>query len=443
MANDIAISLTNVSKVFKRYHRPMDRLQELLLPGSPRSEEFWALRDINLEIKKGETVGIVGRNGSGKSTLLQIIAKTLQPTTGDVLVKGRVSALLELGSGFNPEFTGRQNVFFNGRVLGLSQIEVETKFDQIAAFADIGSFIDQPVKTYSSGMFVRLGFAVAVHVEPEVFIVDEALAVGDIVFQHKCMRRIKTLMDSGVTTLFVSHDANAVKTLCKTAFMLEGGKCYTSGLPNDVFIEYMKMTTQIELAQSDGDSLKSEGLRTSHLDNSQDPKGSSKSKANSSRRGSGRATIEQVQIFHENGDLAITSPVFEFNEKISLVARVYAHTSLEDFILGFFVCDKNGNELIGSNTKEENVAIGLLKSTDQLTVEFSFRLPLKAGGYSLTVAGAESYTNITCDWLDNVTVFKVQMPQSGKNIAASVDIPMQVSVEKIEAGKNKNAAILT
>ncbi len=201
MSEELAISLRGVSKCFKRYDRPVDRLKELLIPGKSRAQEFWALRDIDLDVPKGQTLGIVGRNGSGKSTLLQIIAGTLTPTTGMVQVNGRVSALLELGSGFNPEFTGRQNVFFNGQLLGLTKGEVEERFDEIAGFADIGDFIDQPVKTYSSGMFVRLAFAVAVHVDPEVLIVDEALAVGDGVFVHKCMARIKSFRDEGGTIL--------------------------------------------------------------------------------------------------------------------------------------------------------------------------------------------------------------------------------------------------
>ena len=433
MTDNTAISLTDVSKVFRRYSRPVDRLKEIVLPGKRRAEDFWALQNINLEIPKGETIGIIGRNGSGKSTLLQIIVGTLQPTSGNVSVNGRVSALLELGSGFNPEFTGRQNVFFNGRILGLSQTEIESKFDEIAAFADIGEFIDHPVKTYSSGMFVRLGFAVAVHVDPEIFIVDEALAVGDVVFQHKCMRRIKTLMDLGVTTLFVSHDANAVKTLCKSAFMLEQGKIHTSGRPNDVFIDYMKLATQIELRQSEENISHNSKLSIlNHEDSSQLLTG------NSSRRGSGRATIKRIQIFHENGDLAIASPIFKFDEMVTLVADVCINASLEDFIIGFFICDKNGNELIGSNTKEENVLMGSLKDGDEFAVKFSFQLPLKAGGYSLTVAGAESYTTTTCDWLDNVTVFQVQMPQSGKFITAAINIPMEVSVEK---SRNKSALV--
>jgi lipopolysaccharide transport system ATP-binding protein len=198
---EIAVSLKNVSKCFKRYARPVDRLKEILLPGQIRVDEFWALREVSLEVAKGDALGIIGQNGSGKSTLLQILVGTLSPTAGEVKVNGRVSALLELGSGFNPEFTGRQNVFFNGRILGLSQKAIEQKFDEIAAFADIGDFIDQPVKTYSSGMMVRLAFSVAVSTEPDILVIDEALAVGDVFFQQKCFERLRELKDSGATLL--------------------------------------------------------------------------------------------------------------------------------------------------------------------------------------------------------------------------------------------------
>ncbi|NEQ31603.1 MAG: ABC transporter ATP-binding protein [Leptolyngbya sp. SIO4C5] len=221
MSDDIAISLKNVSKVFKRYHHPSDRLKEIFLPGKIKSKEFWALDNINLEIPKGETVGIIGCNGSGKSTLLQIIAGTLQPTSGEVQVSGRVSALLELGSGFNPEFTGRQNVFFNGQILGLNQEEIEARFSEIESFADIGEFIDQPVKTYSSGMFVRLAFSVAVNVNPEILIIDEALAVGDEGFQRKCFSRLELFKQQKVTILFVSHATNIVLEICDSACILD------------------------------------------------------------------------------------------------------------------------------------------------------------------------------------------------------------------------------
>ncbi len=434
MSEDITISLKNVSKCFKRYARPVDRLKEILLPGTSRTSEFWALRDINLEIEKGQTVGLVGRNGSGKSTLLQMIARTLTPTTGEVVVRGRVSALLELGSGFNPEFTGRQNVFFNARLLGLSQQEIEDKFDDIAAFADIGSFIEQPVKTYSSGMYVRLAFAVAVNVEPEILIVDEALAVGDIVFQHRCMRKMRSLMDSGVTTLFVSHDSGAIKTLCNSAVMIDAGKIYASGNPNSVIIKYMKLVTESELglvnSENDIDDTKNTvvGASCSLLDEQSLPNQKSQKNPQNqkTRRGSKKALIENVQLFHQCGDEADESPIFGFNEQVKLLVDLQVYQELQDCIIGFFVCDKNGNELIGSNTIEENQPIGKLISGTKLQIEFTFKLPLRPSSYSLTVAGAENYTAMTFDWIDNAAVFQVLPPDTGKRIHALVDTPISV-----------------
>jgi len=239
--SEIAISLKKISKCFQRYARPADRLKELLFPGKSLAQKFWALRDLDLEVPKGQTLGIVGRNGSGKSTLLQIIAATLTPTTGAVEVQGRISALLELGSGFNPEFTGRQNVFFNGQLLGLSRRDIEDKFDDIAAFADIGDFLEQPVKTYSSGMFVRLAFAVATSAEPDILIVDEALSVGDEAFQRKCFARIQDIRDREGTILFVSHAAATIVELCDRAILLDGGEILLHHTPKYVVSKYQEL----------------------------------------------------------------------------------------------------------------------------------------------------------------------------------------------------------
>ena len=423
MSEDIAISLKKVSKCFQRYAHPVDRLKEILLPGKSRTSHFWALQDVDLEIKKGQTVGIVGRNGSGKSTLLQIIAGTLTPTAGEVVVRGRISALLELGSGFNPEFTGTQNVFFNARLLGLTQQEIEDKFDAIAAFADIGDFIEQPVKTYSSGMFVRLAFAVAVNVEPEILIVDEALAVGDIVFQHRCMRRMRSMMDSGVTTLFVSHDSGAIKTLCNSAVMIDGGKIYASGIPNNVIIKYMKLVTESELELvTPKENVDNNAVAQSASEQT------SAIKLEETRRGNRKALIENVQLFHQGGEEADQSPIFGFNEQVKLVIEVKVYQELQGCIIGFFVCDKNGNELIGSNTIEENQPIGKLAAETNLQIEFTFNLPLRPSSYSLTVAGAENYTAMTFDWIDNAIVFQVLPPDTGKRIHALVDTPINVKV---------------
>ncbi len=431
MGQEIAISLRDISKCFKQYNRPVERLKEVLLPGKGEGKQFWALRDINIEIVKGQTIGIVGRNGSGKSTLLQIIAGTLTPSKGEVQVNGRVSALLELGSGFNPEFTGRQNVFFNGRLLGLTQKEIEDKFDEIAGFADIGDFIEQPVKTYSSGMFVRLAFAVAVNVDPEVLIVDEALAVGDIVFQHRCMRRMRAMMDSGVTTLFVSHDPGAIKTLCNWAVLINQGKLVASGNPNHVIVKYMKLATEAELGiipkelQVDIDTEVGEDNVSSKLANQ-----SATIKPKPIRRGNRKALIEKIFMFNSLGANAGETPIFEFNEEVKLFIELQVYEKLKECIVGFFICDKNGNEIIGSNTFQENYLIGKLESGHTLQVEFKFKLPLRPSSYSLTVAVTESYTSAMSDWLDNVIIFQVLPPNTGKQIHALVDIPINVQLQQ-------------
>jgi len=246
-SNDIAIRVTNLSKRYEIYDTPRDRLKQFVMPrvryivGKAHKQyfrEFWALKDLSFEIKKGEIVGIIGRNGSGKSTLLQIICGTLTPTSGSVETRGRIAALLELGSGFNPEFTGRENVYMNAAVLGLSKEEVDARFDDIAVFADIGDFMEQPVKTYSSGMTVRLAFSVAIHVEPDILIVDEALAVGDIIFQMKCLDKMEKIRSRNTTVLFVSHSLEQVKRFCMSAVWLEHGKVRQIGESNFVSDQY-------------------------------------------------------------------------------------------------------------------------------------------------------------------------------------------------------------
>ncbi len=241
MSSEAAIKVENLSKCYQIYDTPRDRLKQFVLPrmqqliglhSTQYYREFWALRNVSFEVAKGETVGIIGRNGSGKSTLLQIICGTLSPSFGRITTHGRIAALLELGAGFNPEFTGRENVYMNASVLGLSRDEIDARFDDIAAFADIGEFIEQPIKAYSSGMYARLAFSIAINVDPEILIVDEALAVGDARFVSKCMRRIKEIQENGATILFVSHDVSSVRTLCERAIWLDKGRVVEQG---DVF----------------------------------------------------------------------------------------------------------------------------------------------------------------------------------------------------------------
>ena len=433
MADNIAISLENVSKVFKRYQRPADRLKEILLPGKIYAKEFWALRNISLEIPRGETWGIIGRNGAGKSTLLKIITGTLQPTSGTVQVNGRVSALLELGSGFNPEFTGRQNVFFNGRLLGLTQQEIEKRFDEIVAFADIGDFLEQPVKTYSSGMRARLAFSVASSVNPDVLIVDEVLGVGDAAFQHKCAKRMRNLMDTGVTTLFVSHNAASVKTLCNWSIMMEKGKLKTCGVPEAVLSDYMKRITDEEIKSAQA-SLASDETNSSltaknniSSTNSQGKVTVLSSLPKSFRRGSKKATIEEVRILDIDGKEIGESTSIGFNEKVKISVRIRANQAFKSYIVGFHICDRNGNELIATNTKQEEVELGELNPLDETIVEFELNLPLKPTSYSLSVAITADYEETTSDWIDNAMIFQVSPPNNGKKIHGMVYLPVAIS----------------
>jgi lipopolysaccharide transport system ATP-binding protein len=239
---EIAIKVENLSKCYHVYDKPRDRLLQMFSFGRKQYfREFWALKNVSFEIKKGEVIGIIGRNGSGKSTLLQMICGTLNPTNGSIKTEGRIAALLELGSGFNPDFTGRENVYMNGAVLGLSKEEIDNCFDEITEFSEIGDFIDQAVKTYSSGMFVRLAFSVAINANPEILVVDEALSVGDELFQRKCFSRIEAIRASGATILFVSHSGGQIVELCDKAILLDGGECIAIGEPKLIVGRYQKL----------------------------------------------------------------------------------------------------------------------------------------------------------------------------------------------------------
>jgi len=254
-----ALRVEGVAKQYRIYGRPGDRLVESLTRGRlRRHREFWALRDISFNVERGTTVGVVGPNGSGKSTLLQIVTGTLEPTHGQVWVEGRVAALLELGAGFNPEFTGIENVYMNTALLGWSRRETERRLPDIERFAEIGDFIHQPVKTYSSGMYVRLAFSIAVHTEPEVLVIDEALSVGDSVFQHRCTRRIKEMQSRGTTILFVSHEPTLVRALCSRAILLNGGRMLADGAPVDVLNRYQRLIMAREEAYDDADQQAAE-----------------------------------------------------------------------------------------------------------------------------------------------------------------------------------------
>jgi lipopolysaccharide transport system ATP-binding protein len=375
--SEIAIRVNNVSKCFKQYAHPVDRLKEIVFPGRGRAKDFWALNDINLEILRGQTLGIIGQNGSGKSTLLQIIAGTLTPTTGDVEVNGRISALLELGSGFNPEFTGRQNVFFNGRLLGLSQAELLEKFDDIVKFADIGDFIDQPVKTYSSGMFVRLAFAVAVNVEPEILIVDEALAVGDILFQRKCFSKIEELASRGTTILFVSHDLNSILNLCDRAIIIDRHAIICDDKPHPAVLAYSTLMAQREAASDDFQNRKFR----------HEAKPSSGQAVGESRIGVGGAELIDVELIDEQGQSVQT---IKCGERTIVRSTIQFHEDIEFPISGFKIKTLNGIAVVGNSTFGTPQSLPPMSAGTTLTLEFAWNCYLAAGNYTVTVGVSET-----------------------------------------------------
>jgi len=418
-AYEAVVSLEGVSKCFRRYDHPIDRLKEVLAANRSKGQEFWALNDINLKVYRGETLGFIGQNGSGKSTVLQIIAGTLQPTQGSVSVQGRVSALLELGSGFNPDFTGRQNVFFNGRILGLTQKEIRAKFDEIAAFAGIGDFIEQPVKTYSSGMFVRLAFAVAVHVDPEILIVDEALSVGDGVFVHRCMAKIKEFQDRGGTILFVSHDVGAVTRLCSRVAWINNGQLRSVGDPSEIVREYQAwMYDQIN-ASYQRDHPHKEAPK---LDSTSDPSlreepqslsdRSTRSEVNNpftqkpyqnfrdvKRFGTGRAEIVEFDVLDSVGN---PSNFAHPGDDVCLVIKSIAFDQIDRPIVGIMIYDRLRTEIAGFNTYQLKTEVSAISEGTLLEVKFKFPWPeLKGGNYTLEAAFAEGSqdSHEMLDWL--------------------------------------------
>lgn len=366
MSSEVAIRVSGLSKCYHIYDRPQDRLKQTLWRGRKQFfREFWALRNVSFEVRRGDAVGIIGRNGSGKSTLLQMIAGTLTPTSGSVEVNGRVAALLELGSGFNPEFTGRENVYMNGAILGLSQEEIDRRFDGIAAFADIGDFIDQPVKTYSSGMIVRLAFSVSVNVEPDILIVDEALAVGDMAFQFKCMERLERLTKSGVTLLFVSHDIGAVKAFCHHVLYLSKGEVKAAGAASDMAELYMlDIKDEQKRALADGSVI-----------TLKQPLGGDRAIA----FGTGQGRVARA-VFSDTGGI---QSAFSTGDQIRIEVEVEHHSTINSPAVSIILCDYRMIELTGRYfpIRKKPDEDGVTRSA----VYFSFQADLNNGNYFVTL----------------------------------------------------------
>jgi len=371
----IAVSVENLSKSFRIYRNPKDRLKQLFFRNRIYYHEFRALSSVSFKINKGEFIGIVGRNGSGKSTLLQMIAGTLTPSTGHVYVSGRVAALLELGSGFNPDFTGRENVFLNGAILGIGKKEMEEKFQDIVSFADIGDFIDQPVKTYSSGMYVRLAFAVAINVNPEILIVDEALAVGDGRFQLKCFEKIKSMKEAGTTIIFVSHDLQSIRQFCDRCFLFDKGKFLESGLPNDIVNRY----TKILFGSNPNETAITANEQKSSLFSGVDSNTSSDKEY---RYGNKEGIIEHTDILNESGE---SVKVLTTCEKFIVCMKIIAKADIEKPIFALTIKSVRGLEVYGTNTYFQNMPFFPLKSGDRCEIRFQQHLSLMPGDYFISL----------------------------------------------------------
>jgi len=415
---DEVISIRNVGKMYRLYDRPQDRLKEQLFWrfGKHYGREFWALRDVSFQVKKGETVGIIGRNGSGKSTLLQIIAGTLAPTTGEVRLRGRVSALLELGSGFNPLFTGRENVFLSGAIMGISRVEMERRFNEVAAFADIGEFIDQPVKTYSSGMFARLAFAVAISVDPDILIVDEILAVGDFGFQQKCVARLRQMREDGLTLLFVSHSPDAIKSICtKGLFLIEGRPVFWGNAEPAVnlYFNYVRQQANLEAMN--------------HQNDIAHPISFQSNVPGALRYGTGHVQIEKVELTDDTGQ---PCRAFKFGDYITLNVYFKTYIDLDNLSVSFLVRDLTGIDLMGTTTFDENVRLPMMRSGTQSKVRFRFNNDLHVGNFGISVAlhrvSQRNYSdNVLFDQVDGCASFIV-IPDPDRPVHYKVYCPVEI-----------------
>ena len=419
------IDFQGVSKSYPVYRAPKDRLKELLtLNRKSFHQDFWALRDVSFAIERGETFCIIGENGSGKSTLLQIVARILRASKGTVDVRGRVAALLELGSGFNPEFTGRENVYLNASILGLTRKEIDARYDRVASFAEIGNFIDQPVKTYSSGMSVRLAFAVAIHVDPEILIVDEALAVGDIYFRQRCMRKVHELRAAGVTILFVSHSMGDVKAIGDRCLWLERGSMREIGATDAVVLKYLAAMTAKDSAYL-GAAQRAPAPGTA-IDRSAPPEVVAKIPNIDHRFGDGRAEITGIAVYDQAGnELHLLTPSTQIIVRISVLAK----ESLSLPNVGFMLRNHLGVDFAGTNTTREGRPLPAMSPGDRFTVDFHLDIPeLYPSEFSFSPAVANgpllSYT--MCDWIDNAIT--LQMGHGEGQIYGYMHFPCRVEV---------------
>ena len=434
MSDDVVIRIKDLTKVYKMYETPVDRMKEALHPFHKRySKDFYALQDFSLDIHRGDTVGFIGKNGAGKSTLLKMITGVLTPTSGSVEVHGRIASLLELGAGFNPEMTGIENIFMNGMLMGCSREKMAGLVDDITDFADIGDFIQQPVKTYSSGMFARLAFAVNAFVEPDILIVDEALSVGDAFFQAKCIDKMRQMMERGITVLFVSHDIGAVKGICRRGVLLEHGRMVMEGKASEVVEEYnnqqlaggvplrrkaaaaavtvpplLAMQAQPELIQHNEAFLK---------------------KASYQRVRNGKAELLNVELLDETG-----RPVQDlgFGQSVLLRMSVLFQEAMPEAGVGYAIRNANGVDLIYGDSRLDQGMVKAVQAGDRFVFDWRFSAGLQAGSYSIACAVSRLFGDTgyeRCDFVPCAAQFVVSAP--GVVMGGSVHWPGALDIRKV------------
>lgn len=407
------IRVSGLGKAYKKYPSQWSRLAEWIFPvGKLRHENHWVLRDIDFQLRAGEAVGIVGSNGAGKSTLLKLIAGTIRPTCGSISCAGRVAALLELGMGFHPDFTGRQNAVMGSQLLGLSLEEIDRLLPEIEAFAEIGEYIDQPVRTYSSGMQMRLAFSVATAQRPDILIVDEALSVGDSYFQHKSFERIRSFRRDGTTLLIVSHDRYAIQTVCDRAILLEAGRVCMQGLPVDVLDYYNAM-----MAERDHQTINQHVLPDGRI---------------STISGNGEASIAQIRLLDRHG---MPVSAVEVGDPLCLEVGIEVFAPLPRLVLGFLLKDRLGQAVYGINTHRLKQPLTELQPGDQACYQFHFPARLGKGSYSVTLSLSreDSHIDKNYEWRDNALVFHVVNTHQEDFVGCSwLDAKVDIGVKSSE-----------
>jgi lipopolysaccharide transport system ATP-binding protein len=431
----VAISVKNLSKSYRMYPSPKEKLKELLHPfGKKYHKEFWALKDISFDVKKGECVGIIGRNGSGKSTLLQMICGVLQPTEGEVKVNGRISALLELGAGFNPEFTGRDNVYMNGALMGFNRQEMEERFDAITSFADIGQFIDQPVKTYSSGMFVRLAFSCAVNVDPDVLIVDEALSVGDALFQKRCFQKMEELVSKGITMLFVSHDQETIRSMTSRAILLNRGRKQTEAISAEAVLEYRRLLHEEEKAYIASMAAKAAVPRLN----------AAETRSSKLSFGDADAEIIEVKVFDKAGE---EGSIFYPGDLMKITVKFRVNKDLTHLSVGVRIRNKEGVKIYSWGTLNQDISIWAGGATGEVfwdrdfkageigEVSLECRCGLGPNFYEVQATVSEENDRYygaqrMLHWLDEAAFFQISMRQKEYFFGGICDMRMKATIKQ-------------